>query len=67
MSEDRVMALELAVAHQGRTIEEMSAEMARQGAAIDRLEKTLRQLAERFLALEESAQGAAEATRPPHW
>ncbi len=67
MSESRITELEIALAHQGHTIEEMSAEMARQGAAIDRLEKTLRQLAERFLALEESAQGPAEITRPPHY
>lgn len=63
----RVVELEIQVAHQNRTIEELSAEMARQGGEIDRLRKTLKVLAERFLALEEVATPRPEITRPPHY
>jgi SlyX protein len=63
----RVVELEIQIAHQNRTIEELSAEMARQGGEIDRLQKTLKALAERFLALEEVATPRPEITRPPHY
>ncbi len=64
---ERVTELEIEIAHQARTIEELSSEMARQGGEIDRLHKTLKALAERFLALEESALPRHEITRPPHY
>ncbi|WP_062110891.1 SlyX family protein [Aureimonas sp. AU40] len=63
----RITELEIQVAHQNRTIEELSAEMARQGGEIDRLRKTLKVLAERFLALEEVATPRPEITKPPHY
>ncbi|WP_062017002.1 SlyX family protein [Aureimonas sp. AU4] len=65
--EERLTELEIRLAHQERAIEELSGELARQGQALDRTERTLRQLAERFLALEEAAAPAPEATRPPHY
>ena len=68
MSDDtRITELEIALAHQSHTIEEMSGEMARQGELVHRLQKTLKALAERFLELEESAAPRAEITRPPHY
>jgi len=66
-TDTRVTELEIRLAHQERVIEELSDELARQGALLDRTEKTLRQLAERFLALEEASAPAVEATRPPHY
>jgi SlyX protein len=62
-----ILALQELTAHQGRTIEELSDELRRQGAVIDRLEKTLRELAQRFLALEEVAAPRPEITKPPHY
>jgi len=66
-TDTRVTELEIRLAHQERVIEELSDELVRQGSALDRTTRTLQQLAERFLALEEAAAPAAEATRPPHY
>ena len=65
--EERLVELEIQIAHQSRTIEELSGEMARQGAELDRLRKTMKALAERFLALEEVATPRPEITKPPHY
>ena len=64
---DAILKLQELTAHQARTIEELSDEVRRQGEAVDRLEKTLRELAGRFLALEEGATPRPEITRPPHY
>lgn len=66
-SEERLVELEIQIAHQNRAIEELSGEMARQGAELDRLRKTMKALAERFLALEEVATPRPEITKPPHY
>lgn len=63
----RVDDLEVLVAHQSRTIEELSDELRRQGETVDRLQAALRQLGERFQALEDTATPHAEATKPPHY
>lgn len=67
MSEDRLRAIEELAAHQARTIEELSDEMARQAETIRLMQKRLDALVERFLAMEETVTGPAEARRPPHW
>jgi SlyX protein len=67
MSEDRLRALEELTAHQAKTIDELSAEIALQGENLRRIQKKLDAMAERFMALEETVTPAAEATRPPHW
>jgi SlyX protein len=67
MSEDRLRALEELTAHQAKTIDELSAELALQGENLRRVQKKLDAVAERFMALEETVTPAAEATRPPHW
>jgi SlyX protein len=67
MSEDRLRALEELTAHQAKTIEELSSEIAIQGEALRKMQMKLDALVERFLALEENAAPAAEARRPPHW
>jgi SlyX protein len=67
MSDDRLRALEELTAHQAKTIDELSAEIALQGENLRRIQKKLDAMAERFMALEETVTPAAEATRPPHW
>ena len=63
----RIVELEEQLAHQARTIEELSATVARQWDALDAARRKLDALAERFLALEETALPAPEITRPPHY
>lgn len=63
----RIVELQTQIAHQERVIEELSQEVRRQGETVDQLEKTLRELAQRFLALEEVATPRPEITRPPHY
>lgn len=65
--QDRVMALEELAAHQARTIDELSAELASQWKIIDQMQKKLERLMERFTALEESSLEAPDITKPPHY
>ena len=64
---DRLMALEIRAAEQEKTIEELSGEIAAQWKVIERLQKKLDALTNRFLALEEHAAPPIEARKPPHW
>lgn len=64
---DRVTTLEIRAAEQERTIEELSGQIAEQWKTIDRMQKKLDALSERFLALEEQARPDTPVTRPPHW
>lgn len=67
MSADRLRAIEELAAHQAKTIEELSDEVARQSETIRLLQRRLDALVERFLVMEESASSPAEARKPPHW
>ena len=67
MAEDRLTALEMRIAEQDRTVEELSGEVAEQWKTIERLQKKLDALSERFLALEEQTAPEVPVTRPPHW
>ena len=67
MSEDRLEKLEILVAEQDKTIEELSGEIAQQWKTIDALQKKLDRLTERFLALEEQTAPDVPITKPPHW
>lgn len=67
MSEDRLEKLEMLNAEQEKLIEELSGEIAEQWKAIERLQKKLDTLTERFLALEEQTAPDVPVTRPPHW
>jgi SlyX protein len=67
MSDERLRALEELTAHQAKTIDELSAELALQGENLRRVQKKLDAMAQRFMALEETVTPAAETTRPPHW
>jgi len=64
---DRLTDLEIRSAEQERTIAELSDQLAEQWKVIERLQKKLDALTERFLALEEQALPDVPVTRPPHW
>ncbi|WP_427024547.1 SlyX family protein [Aureimonas ureilytica] len=66
-AEERLVELEIQIAHQNRIIEDLSGEVARQGQDLARLQKATKALAERFLALEEVATPRPEITKPPHY
>lgn len=67
MSEKRIVALEELTAHQARTIDELSGEIARQWETIRKLERRLEAMGERFAALEDAAATTPDNRRPPHW
>ena len=67
LPDPRIVSLEIAVAHQGKTIEELSAVVTEQYLEIERLRKKLDSLTSRFLALEETAAEPIESAKPPHW
>lgn len=67
MPADRLTTLEIRASEQERTIEELSGQIAEQWKVIDRLQKKLEALTDRFMALEEQAAPSVEATKPPHY
>jgi SlyX protein len=67
MPADRLTTLEIRAAEQERTIEDLSGQLAEQWKTIDRMQKKLDALTERFLALEERAAPDVPVTKPPHW
>ena len=67
MPADRLTTLEVRSTQQEKTIEELSDQVAEQWKVIDRLQKKLDALTNRFLSLEEQAARSIEATKPPHW
>ncbi|MBD0413437.1 SlyX family protein [Oryzicola mucosus] len=64
---DRFTTLEIRAAEHEKTIEELSDEIARQWTVIERMQKKLDALTERFLAVEEQAAPDVPITKPPHW
>ena len=67
MADDPLAILEMRAAEQERTIEELSGQIAEQWKVIELMQRKLDVLTTRFLALEEHATPAPEATKPPHW
>jgi len=65
--DDRIIALEEMVAHQAKTIDELSDQLAEQWKAVDRMRRTLEALRERLIGLEERTTEAAPVTKPPHY
>jgi SlyX protein len=63
----RLTNLEEIVAHQARTIEELSDQLAEQWKAVEQTRAKLDRLTERFLSLEEQSLEAPAITRPPHF
>ena len=66
-TEDRITRLEETVAHQAKTIEELSDQLAEQWKVVEQTRAKLDRLTERFLNLEEQAREAIPVTRPPHF
>jgi SlyX protein len=64
---DRLTHLEIRSAEQEKIVEELSGQIAEQWKVIERLQKKVDALTERFLALEEQTAPGHEVTRPPHW
>jgi SlyX protein len=68
MSEDdRVARLEMIVAEQERTMEDLSGQIAEQWTVIEALRRKLDLLTVRFLAVEEQSGSDVPVTKPPHW
>lgn len=65
--DERLVALEIRYAEQERTVADLSDQLAEQWKTIDRLQKKLDALTERFLVLEEQAEPETPVTKPPHW
>lgn len=67
MNDKRLQALEELAAHQAKTIDDLSAELAVHGALLRRVQKKIDAMAERFLALEDTVAPDADDRLPPHW
>jgi len=67
MPADRLTTLEIRAAEQEKTIEELSGQIAGQWQVIERMQRKLDALTDRFLALEEQAAADVPVTKPPHW
>ncbi|MGV2103069.1 SlyX family protein [Rhizobium sp. 21-4511-3d] len=63
----RITALEEMVAHQAKTIDELSDQLAEQWKVVEQTRAKLDRLTERFLSLEEQSLEAPAVTRPPHY
>ena len=67
MPDDRLTTLEIRAAEQDKTIEELSGQIAEQWKVIERMERKLTALTDRFLELEEQTAPDVPVTKPPHW
>ena len=61
---DRITALEETVAHQGKTIDELSEQLTEQWKVIDRMKRMLERLGERLENLD-AGTGEAPVPKPP--
>ena len=66
-TEKRIIALEETIAHQAKTIEELSDQLTEQWKVMEQIRAKLDRLTERFLSLEEQSLDAPAITRPPHY
>ncbi len=64
---ERLTSLEIRSAEQEKIVEELSGQITEQWKVIERLQKKVDALTERFLALEEQSAPGHEVTKPPHW
>jgi SlyX protein len=63
----RIDVLEEIVAHQAKTIDELSDQLAEQWKVVEQTRAKLDLLTERFLTLEGQSLEAPAITRPPHY
>ncbi|ANK74962.1 SlyX family protein [Ensifer adhaerens] len=66
-TDERITRLEETVAHQAKTIEELSDQLAEQWKVVEQARAKLDRLTERFLTLEEQSLDAPAITKPPHY
>ena len=64
---ERLDELEIAIAHQGRQIEELSDTVTGQWKTIEELRRKLDWLKDRFAGLEQSLDMPEDNRKPPHW
>ncbi|MER9406188.1 SlyX family protein [Mesorhizobium caraganae] len=67
MPADRLTTLEIRTTEQEKTIEELSGQIAEQWQVIERMQRKLDALTERFMALEEQSAPDVPISKPPHW
>ena len=68
MSDDtRIEALEQALAHQQRLVEDLNEVVTRQADEIAAMQRKLDALTQRFLAVEQAVQPDTPVDKPPHW
>ena len=63
----RITRLEEILAHQAKTIDELSDQLAEQWKVMEQTRAKLDRLTERFLSLEEQSLEAPAITKPPHY
>ncbi len=63
----RLARLEEHVAHQQRTIEELSDQLNEQWKAIETIQTKQGKLIERFIAVEDQVRETPPVTKPPHY
>jgi SlyX protein len=63
----RITSLEEMLAHQAKTIDELSDQLAEQWKIVEQTRAKLDRLTERFLSLEEQSLEAPAVTKPPHY
>ncbi len=63
----RITRLEEMLAHQAKTIDELSDQLAEQWKVVEQTRAKLDRLTERFLSLEEQSLEAPGITKPPHY
>lgn len=65
--EARIVDLEMLVAHQQKTIDDLNEVVTGQGRMIADLRRKLETLTTRFLSVEEQLRDAPPVDKPPHW
>ena len=66
-SDERITALEVLAAEQERTIQDLSAEIAKAWKTIEGLERKVEAMALRLTGVEEATAPDVPVTKPPHW